>query len=72
MIRRFSQMNADSKNRDPETYAVIGAAVSLRITQLSRALLINFGADPVESKRLVLSLKKSVSIWVNLRNPNET
>ncbi len=29
MIRRFSQMDADSNNRDPETYAVLGAAMEV-------------------------------------------
>jgi len=45
-------MNTDSDHRDPESY--------LRITGLSRALLINFGAPSLESKRLILTPEKSV------------
>ena len=67
-----------SEQRDPQTYAIIGAAMEvhrelgagflaltgthkaqvinyLKATGLTRALLLNFGADSLEHKRLVLN-----------------
>ena len=69
---QMTQIDADMNNRDPETYAIIGAALTalsgieeaqvinyLKASGLHRALLFNFGTSRLQYKRLVLNLRLS-------------
>lgn len=65
---QITQMDADSLQRDEQTYAIIGAAMAvhrelghgfLKATNLQKGLLLNFGSRRLEHKRLVFNLRES-------------
>jgi len=71
---KTSAPSASSADRDPETYAIIGAAKALKqltgveeaqvinymkASGLHKALLLNFGAARLEYKRMVYNLQSA-------------
>ena len=70
----MSPMDADSERRDEQTYSVIGAGMAVNgelghgfldqfimASGLKKALLLSFGAQRLEFKRLVFYLRLSAS-----------